>query len=305
MPRTITVRYRPDGGPVLRARSGSRESLWPVPVPSSVPHDRSDPLRYVAAVAMSVGAAGHPCSGGEVEVTSELPEGRGFSSSAALCVATARVMLASQGAELTPRRLAQVAYEAERERIGVRCGLLDQLAVAHERPLLLEWEGRSPKIHGVRSGADLHLVAGAFSEPRDTAAILDVLSAHHGGQGRVADTSAVQKVIAAWGKAAHAGAHALAAGKLETLGRWMDRAQDLYDDQLEQRFPALAAPRLRAVCLTLNEAGALGAKFSGAGGDGSVVAIAEDEAHASALASLLRSLGLEAWALPPLEAGTK
>ncbi len=234
---------------------------------------------------------------------SDLAEGRGFSSSAALCVATARAMLASQGAELTPRRLAQVAYEAERERVGVQCGLLDQLACAHARPLLIEWRGRSPKVHGVRVGDTLHLVVGAFPEPRDTAAILKRLNELHRGKGRASETAAVQRALESWGQGAHAGAHALAAGKLHTLGRWMNRAQKTYEEELAGRIRELRAPRLLAACSTLRDADALGAKFSGAGGDGSVVALAEDAAHASALASLLRALGLEAWSLPPLEPG--
>jgi galactokinase len=301
LPMKVKVRFRPDGGPELRARSGARRSSWSLPIAPRVPRNPQDPLRYIAAVSMSVGAVGHPCPGGEVEVISDLVEGRGLSSSAALCVATAQAMLASQGAELTPRRLAQVAYEAERERIGIQCGLLDQLACAHARPLLIEWRGRSPKVHGVHIGDTLHLVVGAFPEPRDTAAILARLNELHRGKGRASDRAAVQRALETWGQGAHAGAHALAAGKLQTLGRWMNRAQKTYEEELGERIRELRAPRLAAACATLRDADALGAKFSGAGGDGSVVALAEDEAHAAALAALLRASGLEAWSLPPME----
>jgi mevalonate kinase len=297
----ITVRYTPDGGPTLRARSGDIRSTWSLPISSPSVLNPKDPLRYIAAVKMSVSAAGHPCQGGDVVVQSDLPQRRGFSSSAALCVATAQAMLASQGAEFLPRRLARVAYEAERERVGIPCGLLDQLACAHGRPLLVEWGARNPKVHAVRIGATLHLVVGAFPEPRDTVAILRRLNALYRGDGPLDQTRAVKRAIDGWGTGATAGAHALAAGKIDTVGRWMNRAQEAYETELADRIPELRAPRLVEACAALRDANALGAKFSGAGGDGSVVAVAKGAAHAAALASLLRTLGLDAWSLPPLE----
>ncbi len=306
LPLSVSVCFQPDGGPVLRARSGGRQSAWPLPIPPSGPRNKRDPLRYIAAVSMSVGTAGHPCPGGVVTVESDLPEGRGFSSSAALCVATAKAMLASQGVELPPRQVAHVAYEAERERVGIPCGLLDQLACSHARPLLIEWGGRSPRVHGVHLGARVFLVVGSFPEPRDTAGILKRLNELHRGRGRSEDAAAVQRALACWGEAAHEGAQALALGKLETLGEWMNKAQEVYETELARRIAELRAPRLIQACEMLREADALGAKFSGAGGDGSVVALARDEAHASALGSLLRSMGLESWNLPPFEpAGVK
>ena len=271
-----------------------------MPIPPTAPRDRQDPLRYIAAVSMSVSASGHPCSGGSIEVNSQLPEGRGFSSSAALCVATAQAMLASQGAVLTPRRLARIAYEAERERVGVPCGLLDQLACAFARPLLIDWGERTPRIHGVRLGAPLHLVVGTFPEPRDTLAILGRLRDLHEGTGLAGEARVVRDTLAGWGQSAQEGAQALADGEIHRLGALMNLAQQSYEEEFASRFDELKAPRLREACATLREADALGAKFSGAGGDGSVVALAENKAHASALASLLRAMGMEAWSLPTL-----
>ena len=96
---------------------------------------------------------------------------------------------------------------------------------------------------------------------------------------------------------ADAGAHAVRIGDLAALGAAMDRAQAAYT-VAAQALPALAAPQLVATCARLrDEHGALGAKFSGAGGDRSIVALGVDEDHASRLRAGMEAAGLTAWAL--------
>jgi mevalonate kinase len=53
----------------------------------------------------------------------------------------------------------------------------------------------------------------------------------------------------------------------------MDACQEIYEEDLASTFPALRAPGLVRAVRALRAAGALGAKFSGAGGDGSVVGL--------------------------------
>ncbi len=75
----------------------------------------------------------------------------------------------------------------------------------------------------------------------------------------------------------------------------MNRCQDAYE-AAEAVVPALAAPGLRRAVAGLREHGALGAKFSGAGGDGSVIALYETHAGArDARAWLGVQPGLRAW----------
>jgi galactokinase len=76
--------------------------------------------RYVAGVAATI----RPVEGGQGVVTTELPVGAGLSSSAALEVAVALAL----GFEGSPRTLAQACQQAEHLASGVPCGIMDQLA---------------------------------------------------------------------------------------------------------------------------------------------------------------------------------
>jgi galactokinase len=57
-----------------------------------------------------------------VAITSDVPVGAGLSSSAALSVAVAKALAPN----LKPRQIAGVAFRAEHDHVGVRCGVMDQ-----------------------------------------------------------------------------------------------------------------------------------------------------------------------------------
>jgi len=82
-----------------------------------------------------------PGGGARVAIASEVPVGAGLSSSAALTVAAARALSSLAGAKLTGRQIAGVAFRAETDHVGVRCGVMDQTIAALAKPghaLLLE-----------------------------------------------------------------------------------------------------------------------------------------------------------------------
>src|SRR5207253_1028149 len=89
---------------------------------------------------VALGAA--PLEGGaRIAVTSDVPIAAGLASSAALTVATAKALALLAGAPLTPRQLAGVAFRAEHDHVGVRCGIMDQTIAALAKPshaLLIE-----------------------------------------------------------------------------------------------------------------------------------------------------------------------
>ena len=87
---------------------------------------RGDWSDYVVGVARELDRAG-----ARVAVTSELPMGGGLSSSAALAVASAAALAHLGGAPANPDALAEAAYRAEHDYVGVRCGRMDQTVVTH------------------------------------------------------------------------------------------------------------------------------------------------------------------------------
>ncbi|GBF96474.1 arabinose kinase [Raphidocelis subcapitata] len=63
-------------------------------------------------------------------ICSDVPEGKGVSSSAALEVAVMSALAAAHGIELAPRELALLCQKAENLVIGAPCGVMDQMAAA-------------------------------------------------------------------------------------------------------------------------------------------------------------------------------
>lgn len=83
--------------------------------------------RYVTAVVRALIDAGIPLRGFTGAIASEVPTGAGLSSSAALEVAVASAIADEP---LDPLRLARICRRAENDYVGVRSGIMDQLAVA-------------------------------------------------------------------------------------------------------------------------------------------------------------------------------
>jgi galactokinase len=88
---------------------------------------------YVAGPLAVLSSLGIELPEADVAVVSTVPTGAGLASSAALEMATLVAMAALCDAEAGLLRLARVALHAEREFVGVRCGIMDQFASALSR----------------------------------------------------------------------------------------------------------------------------------------------------------------------------
>src|SRR5207249_6686591 len=131
----------------------------------------------VVGVMRELAAGAAPVArGGRVAVASDVPVGAGLASSAALTVASAKALATLAGARLVPRQVAGVAFRAEHDHVGVRCGVMDQTVAALAKPshaLLIECasgETRHIPLRGrlflVDTGVRHALVAGALDERR-------------------------------------------------------------------------------------------------------------------------------------------
>jgi len=300
---TAKARDRPSGISCRSALDGRiLDGHWPI---DGAVDPRGGELRFVPAVASALYAQGVDVPPTHLEVTADLPCGRGFSSSAAFTLAVADSLARRAKHDLPPADLAELSYHVERELLQVQCGRLDQLACAARRPLFLRWvDGQAVERRPVTPAKTLHLVVGAFSQPRDTQAILAVLNRHVAdNQNELGDpgtSEAVRRAIASWAGLAATAVDALENGDPHTLGQALNEAQESYSDALAHRLPELRAPRLQEVCSMLTGSlGALGAKFSGAGGDGSVIAIFANKRDALRAAEVLnREADLSAWLNP-------
>ena len=97
--------------------------------PGELPAGRSF-IDYVKAAVASLMRSGVRIGGCDLEVDSEVPVASGMASSAALLVATVGALSALWGGSSEPSFVAEAAYVAEREIMGIPCGRLDQYGSA-------------------------------------------------------------------------------------------------------------------------------------------------------------------------------
>ena len=137
-----------NGGPVLPIALERRLAVMAGPAPDwqavssldgSVHQlDVAGPLRgawtdYLVGVVRELHAVGAAPRGARVSVAGTVPVGAGLSSSAALTVAATRALSLLAGRPLEPADLVEVAFRAEHDQVGVRCGRMDQTIAVHAR----------------------------------------------------------------------------------------------------------------------------------------------------------------------------
>jgi galactokinase len=100
---------------------------------ASVPRQTGSWSDYVFGVAALLDRE-DGIEGADLLIDSDVPEGAGLSSSAALEVATGLALLDLSGRPIDSLRLARISQQAEHQFVGTRCGLMDQFIAAHGRP---------------------------------------------------------------------------------------------------------------------------------------------------------------------------
>ena len=268
------------GGDTIDLRSDRAEGQLRLPVPVGVPVGSDAALdidalqpswgRYVAAVAELLGAS----VGFVGEVHSDLPLGAGLSSSASLEVSAALAL----GAEVPRLDLARLAQAAEVRAVGVPCGLLDQLSSTFgvaDHALLIDF--RTLAIIPVPLPADCEIVVVHSGQERTLAgsASLDDLS-------RIADPIVRRRALHVVTECArvHAAVAALRDGDLPAFGARMVESHASLRDDFEVSTPTLDALVDRLLALP----GVHGARLTGAGFGGCVVAVTEPGAIGDAAA---------------------
>ena len=289
------------GGDTIDLRSDRAEGQLRLPVPVGVPVGSDAALdidalqpswgRYVAAVAELLGAS----VGFVGEVHSDLPLGAGLSSSASLEVSAALAL----GAEVPRLDLARLAQAAEVRAVGVPCGLLDQLSSTFgvaDHALLIDFRTLAIipvplpadcEIVVVHSGQERTLAGSAYAERRAACeAATDVVgalpSASLDDLSRIADPIVRRRALHVVTECArvHAAVAALRDGDLPAFGARMVESHASLRDDFEVSTPTLDALVDRLLALP----GVHGARLTGAGFGGCVVAVTEPGAIGDAAA---------------------
>ncbi len=270
----VVVRSRDLPGAVDLAADGSAE-------PAQVEPEWG---RTVAAVLRVLAARGRRGVGFDAGVTSTVPLGAGLSSSAAFGVAIALAATRVADLHIAASELACCARDAEQLASGVPCGVMDQMASVHGRhdaALLLDCRSlehravplpASVGVVVVHSGVVRRLAESGYAQRRAAceaaATRLGVRALRDARPEQVRDDPLARHVVSENGRVL-AFADALARGDAEECGRLMLASHASLRDDF-----AVSTPELDILVELACDAGALGARLTGAGFGGCIVALA-------------------------------
>jgi galactokinase len=267
--------------------------------------------RFVLGAHAVLRREGYDVGGADIVVCGDIP-GSGLSSSASLAVALLYALTASSSRPLAGLPLARLAQRIEHQYVGVQCGLMDQAVVALGEPGRALWFDCFDHRHrAIRlparlavlvfdTGRSRQLARSAYNARlAETRAAAESLGIDRAGLARLgptewnarcdrlADEQQLRRARHVVTEAARveAGCAALAAGDAAAFGRLLrDSHASLRDDY------AVSCVELDALADALNAAaGCFGARMTGAGFGGCVVAAIDAAAVASVAAEASQS----------------
>jgi len=198
-----------------------------------------------------------------IEVDSEIPQGRGLGSSAALAVATLRALADAAGVRLEIDDELRIGRELERAFHGTPSGV-DPAAAALGRCFRFV-AGDPPTVTPLPVDGVVPLVVAYDDEPRSTGDAVGGLR-----ERRDADPGRHERLFDEVATLVRAGERALASGDFAALGRCFDANHALLGAL------GVSSPTLDERVRVARRAGALGAKLTGAGRGGAIIALVSD-----------------------------
>jgi len=218
------------------------------------------------ALAQARDAAGVDDVGFDVTVESDIPLGAGIGSSAAVVVAAIDAASRELGAELDRREIAERAYRVEYE---------VQEGQASRADTFCSTMGGAARVEGddcrTIDAPDLPFVLGYDGGAGDTGALVAGVRQLREEYDFAADT------VEAIGDVVRRGEQALVDGDVEEIGRLMNFNHGLLSAL------GVSSRSLDAMVWAARDADALGAKLTGAGGGGCIVALDETSETTTAL----------------------
>jgi galactokinase len=133
LPQRTIVTFWPDRTDALTVYSERAHDAVRFPL-GTVPGQVTGWAAYVAGVVWALRQTGQPIPGGAMSISSNVEVGSGLSSSAALECAVLGAISAAAGMRIDAKEQARLAQRAENDYVGAPTGLLDQLASLFGEP---------------------------------------------------------------------------------------------------------------------------------------------------------------------------
>jgi galactokinase len=253
---------------------------------------------YIRGVAAAIASRGLNLAGADLLIHSDLPQGSGLSSSAALEVAAGYALQLLNELNLLGEELALLAQGAENSFVGVQCGIMDQLVAALgeiDHALLIDC--RDLSYRAVPLPADVRLVvcdsrvsrsldSSAYNERRlecrtalehvqqrlpHITALRDLVQTDLQQQQSVLDERLYARVrhVVTENERTLAAAAALEAGDLQTCGALMNASHQSLRDDFQVSIPELDL----LVEIARQVPGCYGSRLTGAGFGGCTISL--------------------------------
>ena len=243
---------------------------------------------YLSAVVDLIGTA----DGARLTIVGDLPSTGGLSSSSALTVASLLVLLRLNDMEPEPDRLVDLAVRAERA-TGVEGGSMDQTLIVHaiERTALRS-DCDPASRHSVGIPANVPFVPGFSEEALPPPEATQLAAGRYEPAAPLPVRAWARHVLTEAARVEVATA-ALETGDVETLGRLFDESHaSLADDY------GVSTPELDLLVAAARDAGAAGARLTGAGFGGWAVAVCHPD-RVEAVTGAMASIAGEAFRAEP------
>jgi len=231
------------------------------------------PLQRV--ITLTLDAIGKPLPEVSMHLRSDIPIASGLGSGAAIAAAVSRGIAAAVGVTLDNHELNQIVFEAEKFHHGTPSGV-DNTVVVYERPVYFV---RGNPIESVSIGAPFYIIIADTGQPSPTRlSVADVRELVE------KDPLRYRVIIERIGSITVKARRMIELGDLAGLGDLLNQNHDCLRDL------TVSSDELDHLVAAAHKAGAFGAKLSGGGRGGNMIALTTHK-RAAEIAEALRTAG--------------
>jgi len=219
------------------------------------------------------------CQGLLIRISSSVPPGKGLGSSASVAISVIRSLFSFANKTYTNKELLDLANIAETHAHGAPSGI-DALTITSDSPV---WYEKKKPIDYIRLKEDFHFIVADSGRIGDTKSSVESVA-----QLLKSAPKRMQRKLERLGRLTHEVRHSLEKASKQLLGYLLNEAQD------ELETLGVSDTGLNHLVNEARRQGALGAKLTGGGNGGCIIALAKDEVHSRYLAEKLRKGGAHA-----------
>ncbi len=216
----------------------------------------------------------------KIRINSTLPTGAGMGSSAAVSIAMTRAITQFIGLPLANDQVNQIAFEVEKAFHGNPSGI-DNTVITYQMPIYYV-RNHQPQLIHVKEPLVL-VIANAGAAPSTAEMVAGVRQRWQQSPGRY------EQIFQRIGQIVQSARHVLEQDNWKKLAPLMDENHQLLQEM------GVSSPALDRLVNAALQCGALGAKLTGGGGGGNIIALVEAESADSIARKLMERGAVHTW----------